>query len=218
MSEQEKIKVLIIDDHDMVRQGLRILLEVFDDFEVVADSDDAQMILSLCTAYQPDVVLMDLLMPRVSGVEATKLIRDNFPNIQVVALTSSIENTLVKDALQAGAIGYISKTGSIDEVVNAVRAAYRKSATLSADAMAGLLASVRQTSKFGYNLTKQERKVLKLLVEGFSNRDIADALVVSLSTAKAHVGNILSKLNTKSRTTAITLALQHRILDNDEDA
>jgi NarL family two-component system response regulator LiaR len=214
MDEHKKISVLIVDDHDMVRKGIRILLGAFDDFEVVADSDDPRMILTLCTTYQPDVVLMDLLMPQMNGIAATKLIRNHFPHIQVVALTSSIEQALVKDALQAGAISYILKVGSIDEVASTVRAAYLRNTTLSPDAMAVLLSSANQTP---YNLTKQERKVLKMLVEGFSNRNIADALVVSLSTAKAHVSNILSKLKTKSRTTAITLALQHQILDSDED-
>src|SRR4051812_1268292 len=141
MSKEEKIKILIVDDHDMVRKGLRILLEVFEEFEVVADSDDARMALTLCGIYQPNVVLMDLLMPHMSGITAIKLIREKFPQIQVVALTSSMEGKLVKEALEAGAISYLSKTGSVDEVANTIKAAYHRNSTLSAGAMATLLSS-----------------------------------------------------------------------------
>lgn len=139
MKEPHKIKVMIIDDHDSVRKSLNLMLETFDDFEVVASTDDARAAITLCAVSQPDVVLMDLMMPKMDGVTATRLLRSKFPHVEVIALTSSVEGETIKDALDAGVIGYILKSGSIDELMNAIRDAYVGKHNLVAEAVNVLL-------------------------------------------------------------------------------
>lgn len=213
MSGEDKIRILLVDDHDMVRQGLIVLLRTFDDFEVVGETADARKVLALCAELQPDVVLMDILMPHMSGVVATKLIHEHFPYIHIIALSSSSERNLVEDMFKAGAMSYIIKTGSIDEVAAAIRASVQGTAILAPEVANVLLTNSHQSPQFGYDLTRQELKVLALLVEGLNNREIANRMVVSQSTVKAHIGNIFSKLNTNSRTKAIAIAVRNHILD-----
>lgn len=213
MNPNNKIKVMIVDDHDMVRYGLKVLLQEFDDFEVVCETGDSRLILTLCAAHHPDIILMDILMPNVDGVVATRLVREKFPDIRVVALTSTDDESTISEMLRAGAISYILKTGTIDEVANAVRAAYRGKATLAPEATSVLMSTIHQPIKVGYDLSKQELRVLALLVEGLNNREIAERMVVSQSTVKAHVGNIFAKLNTNSRTKAITIAMRHQLVN-----
>lgn len=212
MTGQDKIKVLIVDDHDMVRHGLTVLLQTFADFEVVGQIGDPRMLMTFCAAVQPDVVLMDVLMPHIDGVMATKMLRDKYPQTQVVALTSSADENRISEMLSAGAISYILKTGSIDDVADAVMAAYSGKPTLAPEATNVLLSSINRPNKIGYNLSKQELRVLALVVQGLNNNEIANRLVVSQSTVKAHVGNILSKLKTRSRTKAIAIAIRSHIL------
>jgi NarL family two-component system response regulator LiaR len=209
----QKIRVLIIDDHDMVRHGLKILLQAFPEFEVVGDTDDARLTLALCATHQPDIVLMDVFMPQMDGVVAARLVHEKFPSIRIIALTSTADEDHINDMLRAGAISYILKTGSIDDVANAIRSAYHGKATLAPEATRVLISTIHHPAKIGYNLSRQELKVLALLVEGLNNREIADRMVVSQSTVKAHVGNIFAKLNTNSRTKAITIALRHQLID-----
>jgi NarL family two-component system response regulator LiaR len=213
MSGEEKIKILLVDDHDMVRQGLMVLLRTFDDFEVVGETADSRKVLSLCAELQPDVVLMDIFMPHMSGVAATKLVHEHFPYVHIIALSSTAERNLVEDMFKAGAMSYIIKTGSIDEVAAAIRASMCGTATLAPEVTNVLLNNIHQSPQFGYDLTRQELKVLALLVEGLNNREIANRMVVSQSTVKAHVGSIFSKLNTNSRTKAIAIAVRNHILD-----
>lgn len=212
MTGQDKIKVLIVDDHDMVRHGLTVLLQTFPDFEVVGQIGDPRMLMTFCAAVQPDVVLMDVLMPHIDGVMATRMLRDKYPQIQIVALTSSADETRISEMLNAGAISYILKTGSIDDVADAVMAAYSGKPTLAPEATNVLLSSINRPNKIGHNLSKQELRVLALVVQGLNNNEIANRLVVSQSTVKAHVGNILSKLKTRSRTKAIAIAIRSHIL------
>lgn len=214
MTNQKKIKVLIVDDHEMVRYGLAILLNGFDHMEVVGQIGDPRMLLTVCSSTQPDVVLMDILMPHINGIMATGLLRDKFPHIQVVALTSTADEERIASMLKAGAISYILKTGRIDDVVNAVEAAYYGKPTLAAEATNVLLSKIFQPNKVGHDLSKQEIKVLELVVEGLSNREIAERLVLSQATIKAHVRNILAKLRTKSRTKAIAITIRSRLLDD----
>ncbi len=213
MNGQAKIRVLIVDDHDMVRHGLTVLLQSFAQMEVVGQLGDARMLLALCAAVQPDVILMDVLMPHISGVEATKQIHDKYPFIQIVALSSTSDESQITDMLKAGALSYILKSGSIDDVVNAVIAAHRGDPTLATEATNVLLSGIIRPNKVGFNLSKQELRVLAFVVEGLNNREIADRLVVSQSTVKAHVGNILTKLDTRSRTKAIAIAIRTHILE-----
>src|SRR5262249_32463575 len=176
----------------MVRRGLALFLEAFDDFILVGEANSGPEAVKLCAETKPDVVLMDLLMPGGSGVEATKIIRQNWPNIQVLALTSYENPDLVRNALQAGAIGYLLKNASIDELARAVRAAHAGKATLAPEAAQALIASAVQPAIPNYDLSERERQVLALLINGLTNRQIAQQLQLSHSTVKFHVSHILA--------------------------
>ena len=162
---------------------------------------------------QPDVVLMDLVMPEMDGAAATKLIREQYPDVQVVALTSFPEEDLVQTALQSGAISYLLKNVSADELADAIRAARLGRSTLAPEAAQALIHATMRAPEVGYDLTPREQEVLALMVEGLSNPEIADRLVVSRSTVKFHVSSILSKLEVNSRTEAVAFALQHNLVD-----
>ena len=211
MDAARKIKVLIIDDHTAVRRGLIVLLENFNDFEVVSDTDDGRMALALCNAYKPDVVITALLMPLMDGLDVTRLIRGTFPRIQVIVLTSSVDETLIQDVLKAGAISYLLKTGSVDDIANAVRAASHGIPILAPEAVSVLVSAFLPVNKLGYDLTKREREILALIVDGLHNGEIAQQLFISPSTVKNHMGNIYSKLATHSRTKVAALAVQHHL-------
>ncbi len=213
MSSQNKIKVLIIDDHDMVRKGLAILLESFDEFEVVADSDNGQMGITLCRNYQPDVILMDILMPGMDGIATTNLIHQQWPNIRIIILTSTIEENRVHDALKAGAMSYLLKNGSIDEVAEAVRSAYRYQPTLAPQAIQTLITSTQEGHDFSVDLTKRQQEVLALMVEGLNNRQIARSLFISTSTVKNHICSIYAKFNTTNRTQTVAMAVKYQLLE-----
>jgi two-component system, NarL family, response regulator LiaR len=157
-------------------------------------------------------VLMDMVMPDMDGATATRAIRQQFPQVQVIALTSFKEGDLVKNALQAGAIGYLLKDLSADELAQAIRAAHAGRATLSPEAAQALIETTNQPPEPGLALTEREREVLALMVEGLNNTQIAARLTVSPSTIKSHVSNILAKLGVASRTEAVTLALRHHIV------
>jgi NarL family two-component system response regulator LiaR len=212
MSQETPTRVLIVDDHAVVRGGLRLFLLAFDDLELVGEANSGERALAQCAEVQPDVVLMDLVMPGMGGVEAIRLIRQRHPAIQVIALTSFPEDELVQAALRAGAIGYLLKTISAGELAAAIRAAAAGQATLAPEATQALL---RQAGPppIGHDLTERERQVLALLVQGLSNAGIAAQLVVSESTAKFHVSNILAKLQAGSRAEAVAIALQGGLVD-----
>lgn len=217
MSTSDQIRVMIVDDHGMVRRGLATILRVRPDLELVGEASNGQESLRLCEEVHPDVILMDLLMPEMGGAEATRLIREQWPEIQVIALTSFQERELVREALQAGAISYLLKNVSADDLAAAIREAHAGRSTLAPEAVQALIqgesrpsyASRELPESFG--LTPREREVMALMVEGLSNPEIAERLVVSRSTAKAHVSNILSKLGVSNRAEAIAFALQHNL-------
>jgi NarL family two-component system response regulator LiaR len=212
MSTPERIRVLIVDDHNMVRTGLRAYLRQEADMEVVGEARNGQQALELCEEAQPDVILMDLIMPELSGAEATRIIRRQWPQIQVIALTSFQRQELVQDALQAGAIGYLLKNVSGEDLAAAIRSAYAGRSTLAPEAVEALIQMGKPKHTPGDDLTPREREVLPLLVEGLSNAEIADRLVVSRSTVKVHVSNILSKLHASNRGEAVALAIQHKLV------
>ncbi len=166
----------------------------------------------MCDQLQPDVVLMDLMMPEMDGAAATRAIRAKCPQIQVIALTSFPEEKLVQDALAAGAIGYLLKNVSADELARAIRAAHAGKPTLAPEAAQALIHAANQPPAPGSDLTDREREVLALMVKGLNNSEIAERLVVSQSTAKFHVSSILAKLGASSRTEAVALALQHHLV------
>ena len=212
ISPSQPIRVMLVDDHTMVRKGLATMLKVFDDLQLAGEAESGAAAIQLCGEVLPDVVLMDMAMPDMDGASATRAIRRQFPRIQIIALTSFKEGKVIKQALEAGAIGYLLKDVSADELVEAIRAAHAGRATLSPEAAQALVETANQPPAPGLDLTEREREVLALMVEGLNNTQIAGRLSVSPSTIKSHVSNILSKLGVASRTEAVTLALRSRIV------
>ncbi len=206
------IRIMLVDDHTMVRRGLATFLSVFDDFQLVGEAENGLVAIQLCAQTNPDVILMDMVMPEMDGASTTRAIRQQFPQVQVLALTSFKDGELIKKALEAGAIGYLLKDVSGDELAWAIRAAHSGRATLSPEAAQSLVETANLAPTPGLDLTEREREVLALMVEGLNNTQIAGKLTVSPSTIKSHVSNILSKLGVASRTEAVTLALRHKLV------
>lgn len=201
------IRILIVDDHVVVRQGLRIFLGLDPELEIVAEAADGAEAVELARRLRPDVVLMDLLMPVMSGVEATATIRRELPDTEVLALTSVIEDTAVLEAMRAGAIGYLLKNTDAPQLRHAVKAAAAGQVQLSPQLTARLVAEMR-TLHTAEQLTEREWGVLRLLARGQSNREIAQELQISETTVKTHVKNVLGKLGVPSRTQAALYALR----------
>ena len=213
MTQTKLIRVMLVDDHAVVRSGLSAFLMACDDLELVGEASSGEQAIQLCQQTDPDVVLMDLVMSGMDGATATRLIREKCPDIQVIALTSFKEQELVQGALQAGAIGYLLKDVTADELANAIRAAYAGKPTLAPEAAQALIQATHMPAeKIGFDLTGREREALALMVKGLNNNQIADRLVVSVSTAKFHVSSILSKLRATSRTEAVSIALQNHLI------
>jgi NarL family two-component system response regulator LiaR len=203
---------MIVDDHPMVRDGLRVFLLVYSDLELVGEAGNGEEALELCERLQPDVILMDLKMPSLDGIETTKAVRKRFPGVRVLALTSYADEKLIQETIQAGAIGYLLKDVPADELAEAIRAAYAGQVTMSPAVTEALVQATSQSPKLGHDLTKREREVLALLIEGLSNARIADMLQIRPSTVNYHVSNILSKLSVSNRTEAARLAMQNKIV------
>jgi NarL family two-component system response regulator LiaR len=212
MAETEQIRVMTVDDHEILRGGIRFLLLAFDDIELVGEAHSGEEALDLCDQVRPDVVLMDMMMPGMDGVETTKVLREQYPHVQVLALTSFHKGDLVQGVMQAGAVGYLLKGVSIDKLAEAIRAAYAGQPTLAPEAVQALVEGAGSPPKLGGDLSDRERDVLALLVQGLSNAEIADHLVVSTAAAKYHVSSILSKLGASNRTEAVAVALQHDLV------
>ena len=206
------IRVMLVDDHTMVRKGLATFLKVFKDLLLVGEAESGAAAIKLCGEIQPDVVLMDMVLPDMDGATITREIRLKFPQIQVIVLSSFKEGELVKKALDAGAIGYLLKDVSADELGTAIRSAQAGRATLSPEAAQSLVENATLPPIPGLDLTEREREVLALMVEGLSNTQIAGKLTVSPSTIKSHVSSILSKMGASNRTEAVALALSKHIL------
>lgn len=213
MTESKNIRVLLVDDHAVVRIGLADFLFAYDDLELVGEASSGEVAVSMCERVKPDVVLMDLVMPGMDGAEATRAIRQACPDIQVIALTSYKDEDLVQNAIQAGAIGYLLKNVTADELAEAIRNAKAGRPTLAPEAAQALIHAATKPPDLGFDLTPRELEVLALLSEGLANPEIAERLVVSRSTIKHHVSAILSKLGASSRTEAVALAIKHNLVE-----
>jgi len=212
ISPTQPIRVMLVDDHTMVRRGLATFLKIYDDLKLVGEAENGEAAVKLCAEVLPDVILMDMALPVMDGATATHAIRQRFPQIQIIVLTSFKEGKVIKKALEAGAIGYLLKDVSADDLVRAIRAAHAGRATLSPEVSQALVETSNLPPTPGLDLTERERDVLKLMIEGLNNTQIAGKLTVSPSTIKSHVSNILAKLGVASRTEAVTLALRNEIV------
>lgn len=201
------IRILIADDHSVVRQGLQMFLGLDPELKVVGEAVDGAEAIRLATELQPDVVLMDLLMPVMDGVAATEAIRKELPDVEVVALTSVLEDTSVVAAVRAGAIGYILKNTEADELIRAIKAAAEGRVQLSPEAAARLVREVKAPQN-PEALTERETEVLRLIAQGLANKQIAQALHIGEKTVKTHVSSILAKLSVQSRTQAALFAVR----------
>lgn len=214
--KKEPIRVLIVDDHTMIRSGLRLFLMAFEDLKLVGEAANGEDAIQLCAREKPDVVLMDLVMPVMDGIRATREIRSHFPKTQVVGLTSFFESDLIQEMLDAGAISFLMKNVSAAELANAIRNAREGKSIISAD-INNILKSNQPPSKMmkqkdRYNLSAREREVLACVIAGLSNADIAQELVISLSTVKYHVSSILTKLDASNRAEAVSTALREGLV------
>lgn len=209
----KQVRIVIVDDHAVVRSGLSDFVLAFDDFDLIGEADGGRQAVEICTRLKPDVVLMDMVMPDMDGATATRLIRQADADIQIIALTSFREEELVNAALKAGAIGYLLKNITAEELAAAIRNAVRGRPTLAVEATLALMHTATAPPPPGSDLTERERDVLALMVQGLNNRQIAVNLSIELSTVKYHVSNIISKLGANNRTNAASLAIQHRLVN-----
>lgn len=207
----ETIKLLLVDDHTVVRQGLKMVLSLESDLTIVGEAGDGQEALEQIARLSPQVVLMDLLMPIMDGVTAIRNIKQMYPEVEVVALTSVLEDRLVIDAVEAGAAGYLLKETGPDELVEAIRAAARGEVRMHPKVQKRLVKEVR-TPDMRESLTERETETLRLVARGHANKEIADIMQVSEVTVKTHVSSILSKLNLSSRTQAALFALKEGLV------
>jgi two-component system, NarL family, response regulator LiaR len=209
------VRLLITDDHDVVRQSLRFYLRSDPEVEVIGEAADGEEATRLARELRPDVVLMDLLMPRMDGIAATEAIRADLPDVEVVALTSVLEDAAVTGAIRAGAIGYLLKTTKVEELSRAIKGAAAGQVQLSPEAASRLMREVRQPEG-REELTERETEILKRVARGQANKQIARALFVEEGTVKGHVSSILRKLRVKSRTQAALHALRSGLVTLDE--
>jgi two-component system, NarL family, response regulator LiaR len=213
-SLEKKIRILVADDHSVVRQGLRMFLLVQPDMELVGEAQNGREAVALVDQLAPDVVLMDLLMPQMNGIEATTAIKVAHPETQVLVLTTFLEDTRVAEAIQAGAVGFLLKEVEVEDLVRAVRGAARGEPQLHPDAarmLMGLATRPKAAPEPPALLTERERDVIALLAEGQSNKQIARELSISETTVKGHVANILGKLELADRTQAAVYAVRNRL-------
>jgi len=212
MNTPHKIRVMLVDDHNVVRSGLATFLKAYDDLELVGEARNGLEAVNLCRQEKPDVILMDLMMPEMDGIAATRAILADYPEIKIIAMTSFEDEQLVQGVLAAGAISYLLKNVTSDELAKAIREAVSGRSTLSPEAARVLVQATRPTKQPVYDLTEREMEVLNLVVQGQSNQQIAEALVISLATVKAHISSILSKLQVSSRSEASAYAIKHKIV------
>jgi NarL family two-component system response regulator LiaR len=206
------IRILLVDDHAVVRSGLSKFLMVNKDLELVAEASDGAEAVQMAGLHKPDVILMDLMMPGMDGITATREIHQKYPQIRIIALTSFSEQNMVQGALQAGAYGYLQKNVTAADLGNAIRSAYAGRITLSPEALQVLANAGAQPHIQGNELTGRERDVLKGMVAGLNNNEIAEKLFISLGTVKFHISNIFQKLGVDSRVEAVKMAIEQKLV------
>lgn len=212
MTESKSIRVIIVDDHTVVRSGLGAVLDISEGMELVGEAGDGEEAIKICESLQPDVILMDLQMPKMDGVEATRIIHERWPQIHIIALTSYKEKEYVEGVLKAGATSYLLKNVSAEELVSAINKVIIDQPSLSPEAAQVLIQTVNEPPQPGIDLTDREREILTLMVDGKSNSEISDSIFITQATVKYHVSNILSKLGVSSRTEAVVLAIKNNLL------
>lgn len=212
MSEK-KIRIFLVDDHDVVRQGFKYFIDVIDDLELVGEASNGEDAVQAVAELSPDVVLMDVVMPRMTGIQATKAILGVNPQVKIIALTSFTDNeNLLQEALAAGASGYFFKDVSVDELSDAVHRVVQGDVALASEATRMLVKATTTPAVQEVHLTDREKEVLELMVSGQNNREIAEVLVISRATVKFHVSSILSKLGVSTRTEAVAIAVQRQLV------
>jgi len=208
------IRVVFVDDHEMVRIGVSSYLSAQPDIEVVGEADDGKKGVELALELRPDIILMDLVMKEMDGIEATRQIIEQWPEAKVIIVTSFLDDEKVYPALEAGATSYMLKTSKAGEIANAVRATFHGQSVLEPEVTGKMMVKMRQKNTHlpHEDLTSRELEILLLMAEGKTNQDIADELYIALKTVKTHVSNILSKLNVQDRTQAVIYAFKHSLI------
>ncbi len=207
------IKVLLVDDHEMVRLGVSSYLSIQDDIEVIGEAENSRVGYEKALELHPDVILMDLVMDEMDGIESTKLILNDWPEAKIIIVTSFIDDEKVYPAIEAGAAGYLLKTSTAHEIAEAIRATQRGERVLEPEVTTKMMDRLtNRTPILHEDLTNREQEVLLLIAEGKSNQEIADSLFITLKTVKTHVSNILSKLEVEDRTQATIYAFKHGLI------
>lgn len=210
----EMIRVLFVDDHEMVRIGVTAYLSAQPDIEVIAEADDGKLAVELALLHKPDIILMDLVMKEMDGIEATKRIIDQWPDAKIIIVTSFLDDEKVYPALEAGATSYMLKTSKASDIANAVRSTYKGQSILEPEVAGKMMKKMRQKNEHYLHeeLTNREMEILLLMTQGKTNQEIADELFIALKTAKVHVSNILAKLQVQDRTQAVIYAFKHNLV------
>ena len=212
----QKIKVILVDDHEMVRLGLKSFLNLQPDVEVVGEAGNGLDGINLALELKPDVVVMDLVMPEMSGVEATLKLLEEWKEAKILVLTSYLDNEKIYPVIEAGAKGYMLKTSSAAEILNAIQKVARGDLAIETEVDKKIKSHDMQP-ELHEDLTARERDILRLLAKGYDNQTIADELFISLKTVKTHVSNILAKLEVDDRTQAVVYAFKHHLVPQDDE-
>ncbi|UAL46682.1 response regulator transcription factor [Sutcliffiella horikoshii] len=209
------IRVLFVDDHEMVRIGVTAYLSAQPDIEVVAEADDGSVAIELALEHKPDIILMDLVMKEMDGIEATRRIMEQWPEAKIIIVTSFLDDEKVYPALEAGATSYMLKTSKASEIANAVRSTYKGQSILEPEVAGKMMKKMRRKTEIlpHEELTNREMEILLLMTQGKTNQEIADELFIALKTVKVHVSNILAKLQVQDRTQAVIYAFKHSLVN-----
>jgi two-component system, NarL family, response regulator LiaR len=203
------IRILLVDDHSQIHRALAVLNTIYDDLEIVAHASNGREAVALCAEYQPDVIIMDVVMPEMNGIEATRIIHERHPAVKVLALSSFQDEDSVREMMSVGASGYVLKNSSLDELANSIRAVHSSKVVLSAEITQALLEpKSKQPTAQESGLSERQMEVLKLVAKGLTNKQIADQLFVTEATVKFHMRNIMTLLNASGRVEAAAIAVE----------